>query len=83
MQNDNKIFKSTAEKVKKWRKNVKSKIVASLGGECICCGYNKCYDALELHHINPENKDFSFGSIRANPKSWNKIVNEIKKCLLV
>lgn len=77
------IHKSTAEKVKLWRKNIKSKIVTSLGGKCSCCGYNKCFDALDLHHINPNDKEFSFGSIRANPKSWIKIVTEIKKCLLV
>lgn len=54
-----------------------------MGGKCICCGYNKCTDALDLHHLNPEEKEFSMGAIRGNPKNWKSIVEEMKKCVLV
>ena len=39
--------------------------------------------ALELHHKNAAQKDFSFGSIIANPKAWSKLVTELQKCVLV
>jgi hypothetical protein len=38
---------------------------------------------LALHHLDPAKKDFNFGAIRANPKSWQKIVEELRKCILV
>ena len=72
-----------SEAVKKHRNKVKSLIVESMGGSCQICGYDKCFTALDLHHIDSSEKDFSFGAIRANPKSWEKIVNELKKCILL
>jgi hypothetical protein len=72
-----------SERVKAWRKGIKSKIVESMGGKCCICGYNNCNDALELHHIDPMQKDFGFGKVTANPKSWNKIVIELRKCVLI
>jgi len=72
-----------AEAVKLWRKNSKIRIVNSMGGECVVCGYKKCNKALALHHLNPSKKEISFGNIRANPRSWIKIVKELRKCILV
>lgn len=72
-----------SENVKKWRRSCKERIVAAMGDKCCICGYNKCFAALALHHLDPSQKDFSFGKIRANPKSWEKIVAEIRKCVLV
>lgn len=66
-----------------WRKNTKRRIVASFGGKCGICGYNKCDSSLALHHLDPTEKEFSLGAIRANPKSWLKIVVELRKCALV
>lgn len=72
-----------SEKVKKWRKETKARIIESMGGKCALCGYDKCHSALAMHHIDPSQKDFSLGAIRANIKSWKTIVNELKKCILV
>jgi hypothetical protein len=71
------------EAVKLWRKRTKERIIKAMGGACVCCGYNKCDDCLDLHHINPKEKDISFGGIRANPKNWSLIVKELRKCVLV
>lgn len=73
----------SSERVKQWRLKTKDKMVQSMGGKCQCCGYNKTNKALAFHHINPNEKDLGFGDIRANPKSWAKIVEELKKCILV
>lgn len=72
-----------SEKVKKWRKATKARIVEAMGGKCVICGYVKCNDALSLHHLDPSKKDFGFGGIRANPKKWDDLVNELRKCILV
>lgn len=69
--------------VKAWRKNSKKRIIESMGGSCVICGYNKCQSGLALHHLDPKSKDFGLGAVRANIKSWNKIAEELKKCILV
>jgi len=73
----------TSEKVKLWRKRTKERIVAAFGNVCGICGYDRCNDSLALHHINPEEKDFSLGAIRANARSWARIVVELRKCIMV
>ena len=72
-----------SEAVKKWRKDTKKRIVDSMGGKCQCCGYSACLDSLDLHHIDPSKKELSFGAIRSSPVAWPKIVEELKKCVLV
>jgi len=72
-----------SDKVKLWRKNCKDRIVQAFGGSCCVCGYNRCHAALALHHLDPTQKDFTFGSIRANPKNWKDLVKELRKCVLV
>ena len=73
----------SSEAVKRWRKKTKERIVESFGGQCCVCGYNRCTSALALHHLDPNEKEMSLGAIRANPKSWKKIVEELRKCVLV
>lgn len=74
---------ANSEKVKSWRKRTKARIVEAMGKSCSICNYNKCFDALALHHLNPEEKELSLGGIRSSPKSWEKIVKELRKCILV
>lgn len=52
-----------------------------LGGKCCKCGYSRCNDALDFHHIDPEIKDSKFYNI----KSWSKdhIMKELDNCILV
>lgn len=71
------------EHVKTWRKRTKIRMVEAMGGECVICGYKKSISALEFHHVNPDEKEFSFGNARANIKSWDKLVKELKKCVMV
>lgn len=52
------------------------------GGKCEKCGYNKCNSALEFHHINPKEKDFSISKLKRYSFS-NKIKKELDKCMLL
>lgn len=54
-----------------------------MGGKCQCCNYNACSSALAFHHIDPSQKDLGFGTVRATPKKWESVVNELRKCILV
>jgi hypothetical protein len=58
-------------------------MVIAMGGKCSVCGYANCDDALGFHHLDPSKKLFTLGGTRANPKNWNDVVNELRKCILV
>ena len=67
--------------VKSFRKRNKERAVEYKGGKCEKCGYNKCISALEFHHLDPKEKDFSpSGNMNM---AWDKIKIEIDKCILV
>lgn len=51
------------------------------GGACVCCGYNRCSDALHFHHIDPTSKDFQIGGNHC--RSWESIRRELDKCVLL
>lgn len=72
---------SNYQNVKDFRIRQKKRIIYVMGEKCSLCGYNKCDSALELHHINPEEKDFTFA--KNTNKAWDKIVNELPKTILV
>jgi 5-methylcytosine-specific restriction endonuclease McrA len=68
--------------VKKRRKVLRAKAIKFKGGCCEICGYSKCLDALEFHHLNSRNKDFGI-SAKGYTRSWKKVKNELKKCRLL
>lgn len=70
------------EAVQKRRRKLKSMAVDYKGGKCVKCEYNRCNDALEFHHLNPNEKDFAI-SASGNTRSWDKIKKELDKCILV
>lgn len=52
-----------------------------MGNKCQLCGYNKNEQALEFHHINPEEKEFSLSDCAL--KKLDDVYNELRKCILV
>jgi len=69
-------------RVTKRRRTLKQMAVAYKGGKCERCGYNKCVQALQFHHKDPSKKSFGL-SVRGLTRSWEKIKEEIEKCLLL
>ena len=69
------------QNVKDFRQRLKERATYVMGNKCACCGYNKCIQALEFHHLNPNEKEFSFGS--NSNRSWENTRNELQKCILV
>lgn len=39
-----------------------AKLKQARGGKCIKCGYNRCLKALEFHHVDPSQKDFTISN---------------------
>lgn len=74
--------KCNAEQVQKRRYMLKEKAVEYKGGKCSKCGYNKCIDALEFHHLDPLQKEFSIGQ-NGYANSWKHIQKELDKCIMV
>jgi hypothetical protein len=74
--------KCRVDAVDKRRKLLKQKAVAYKGGCCVKCGYDRCISALEFHHLDPAQKEFTI-AINAQTRSWQTLVNELDKCILV
>ena len=74
------IKKPKAECIADWRRKVKIKLVQYKGGKCECCGYCKCIEALEFHHLDPKTKEFQ---ISGCCKSFDILKMEVNKCILV
>lgn len=73
--------KCRVDAVNKKRRKNKEILVKYKGGKCEICGYDKCIDALEFHHKNPEEKEFGIGN--CNIKSIERLKHEVDKCILV
>jgi len=42
---------------KKWGQTLRKRLIKEMGGVCQNCGYSKCYWALDVHHLNPKDKE--------------------------
>lgn len=72
-----------SEAVKRWRRNAKRRLIRAFGHKCGICGYNKCDEVMEFHHLDPSKKETHWGQIRGSIQSWDKIVIEMRKCVMV
>lgn len=65
---------------KRYRRNIKQLAVKYKGGKCRKCGYKKCVGAMDFHHIDPKEKDFT---ISGNAGKWETLKKELDKCELL
>jgi endogenous inhibitor of DNA gyrase (YacG/DUF329 family) len=57
-----------------------AKIKQKRGGACIRCGYNTCIKALEFHHMDPSEKDFTISN---DHFKLQEAIDESEKCILI
>jgi len=57
-----------------------AKLKQSRGGKCERCGYDKCIQALEFHHIDPSQKEFTISN---DHFKLIEAVEESKKCIII
>ena len=70
------------EAVRKRRKKVRQMAIDYKGGQCQICGYDRCPEALEFHHLDEAEKDFGI-SDKGYTRSWSRMKQEVEKCLLL
>lgn len=75
-------MKCRVEAVQRRRDKIKQLAVEYKGGKCAICGYSKYIGALEFHHLEPEQKDFSIGS-KGYTRGIETVKRELDKCILV
>jgi hypothetical protein len=56
-------------------------LISFKGGKCEKCGYNKNLSALDFHHKDETNKEFTLGENRR--ASIEKQITEVEKCVLL
>ena len=62
---------------------IKHLLVEYKGGKCAECGYDKCDGALQFHHINEKDKDFTLSKIKPNTMPMTELYSEADKCVLL
>ncbi len=67
--------------VQRRRKELRQKAIAYKGGKCQRCGYDRCIEALEFHHLDYSRKEFGISS-KGYTRSWREIREELEKCML-
>lgn len=63
------------------RRENRIKLLELFGDKCSICGYDKCLDALQFHHIDDSSKLFTI----SNKLAYNleQLIPEAKKCILL
>ena len=65
--------------IKKRKKDLRS----VFHSKCCLCGFNEVQEALDFHHVNPEEKKFGIGDASAVTTALEKQLEEIRKCVLL
>jgi len=68
--------------VQKRRRTIRTRAVEYKGGQCGACGYDRCIEALEFHHIDSTLKDFSVSGSGCT-RSWKRVREELDKCVML
>jgi hypothetical protein len=68
--------------VRRRRKKIREMAVVYKGGKCQICGYDRCQEAMESHHLNGSLKDFGI-SHKGYTRSWPKVKAELDKCVML
>lgn len=66
----------------KRRKKIKLLSLQYKGVKCQICGYNKCPEALDFHHIDATKKLFAIGA-KGYTRKWELVQKELDKCILL
>jgi len=63
------------------KRQYKQEAIDYLGGKCKVCGYDKCNQALEFHHLEMDEKSKEYESM----KNWSfeRKREELNKCILI
>ena len=76
---------SAADRIRFIKRNIKHRLIMYKGGKCSRCGYDKCEAALQFHHLNPDEKEFTLSKINLNDSNFTfeTLLKEADKCILL
>lgn len=63
------------------QRKIKQKCIDYKGGKCQCCEYDSYIGALEFHHLEKNQKEYTIGQNKG--RSFDNLKKELDKCLLV
>jgi hypothetical protein len=63
------------------RRKKKAALIEYKGNKCFVCGYNKCIQALQFHHLEPNKKEFTISN--SGTMKFEVLKDEADKCILV
>ena len=75
------MSKTNSENVCNFVKNRKSNLISLFNNKCCLCGFDAFQEALDFHHVNPEEKELKLSSNIM--VSLDKQIAEARKCILV
>ena len=58
------------------------KVQDIVGCKCWFCGYDKTWNNISFHHVNPADKVMPLTTRELTGHSWEKIYAEMQKCIL-
>lgn len=64
-------------------RKLKALAIEYAGGRCVSCGYDRYQGALEFHHRDPAEKDFSIAQNMRRSTLSDTMKTEIDKCVLL
>ena len=70
----------SAKTANDYHRETKRKCIEYKGGKCQECGYDKHQAALQFHHRDPSQKDYTIGTFK---KSFDDCKTELDKCVLL
>ena len=68
--------------VQKRRKKIRKMAIEYKGRKCQICGYDRCEEAMEFHHLDPSGKDFGI-SEKGYTRGWKRVKMELDKCIML
>lgn len=74
--------KCRVEQVSEWRREAKRRLIERAGGACQICGYDRYPGALQFHHLDPAEKEFSI-SREGVTRRFSELEAEADKCVLL
>ncbi len=78
-----KYSKTKRERVARFRKKMKKRCIDYKGGSCQLCSYNKFDSAMDFHHLDPSQKDFTISGKITTLTNFGNIRPELDKCVLL
>ena len=72
---------ATYKSTQRWRYKARQWITKYAGGQCQCCGYNIYIGNLAFHHVHSKKDSVCY--LINKTASWDRIIEEADKCVLV